>query len=91
MSAWATKDDGYWCPSCGDLIARPETAQAGFLPDECKQCGFPDMDKVAEYHIGPDWDEQLEEDFFDCGMMPDGYCTKAGSEECVWDCPRNHQ
>jgi hypothetical protein len=21
-------------------------------------------------------------------MMPDGYCSKAGSEECDWECPR---
>lgn len=23
----------------------------------------------------------------DCGITPDGYCTKAGSEECDWECP----
>jgi hypothetical protein len=28
-----------------------------------------------------------DEDFFDCGLTPDGYCTKAGSEECDWECP----
>lgn len=26
-------------------------------------------------------------DWDDCGMMPDGQCSKAGSEECDWDCP----
>lgn len=26
-------------------------------------------------------------EFFDCGMTPDGNCTKAGSEECDLDCP----
>jgi hypothetical protein len=25
---------------------------------------------------------------YDCGMTADGYCTKAGSEECDWVCPR---
>ena len=30
----------------------------------------------------------LEEDdgYEDCGLMPDGQCTKAGSEECDWIC-----
>jgi len=89
---WALSDDGYWCPSCGELIARPEDAQAGHLPDECRTCGFPDPGAVAEYHCGPDWDEldpdDDDDDLFDCGMMPNGQCSKAGSEECDWDCPR---
>jgi hypothetical protein len=40
-----------------------------------------------------DDDAQPDEDFddgeppFDCGMTSDGYCTKAGSEECDWECP----
>lgn len=25
----------------------------------------------------------------ECGMMPDGQCTLAGTEFCDWDCPRN--
>jgi hypothetical protein len=28
---------------------------------------------------------------FQCGMMANGQCTKAGSEECDWDCPRNRR
>ena len=38
----------------------------------------------------PEFDEdedELESAYFDCGMTSDGYCTKAGSEECDWDCP----
>lgn len=50
---WMLNDDGYWCPSCGALIARPETAEAGFMPEECRSCGFPDAEAVAEYHCGP--------------------------------------
>ncbi len=23
----------------------------------------------------------------ECGMRADGYCGKAGSEECDWECP----
>jgi hypothetical protein len=24
-----------------------------------------------------------------CGLMPDGSCSLAGTEECDWECPRN--
>lgn len=32
---------------------------------------------------------RIEEDGddYDCGLMPDGQCLKAGSEECDWECP----
>ena len=33
-----------------------------------------------------DWDEEDGDDF-DCGLAPDGQCSKAGSEECDWECP----
>lgn len=33
------------------------------------------------------FDEDDDEDFFDCMMGPDGQCGKAGSEECEFDCP----
>lgn len=26
----------------------------------------------------------------DCGLGPDGQCSKAGSEECDWECPNSH-
>jgi len=48
-----------------------------------------------------DWREALEDAFCEyeepdeyegdgsdeCGMMPDGQCTLAGSEWCDWNCP----
>jgi len=49
----------------------------------CPVCGDPDCD------FDCDGDYEDTEDDFDCGMMPDGYCSKAGSEECDWQCPRN--
>jgi hypothetical protein len=55
-------------------------------PEECRQCGFPDADAVAEYHCGDD-DVPCEEPEFDCPAGPDGQCPLAGSEECDWDCP----
>lgn len=89
VACWKVNDDGHWCPSCGNLIARPESLEGGaHLPDECRECGYPDAGAVAEYHCGPDDDDDPEDDdWFDCGLMPDGYCSKAGSEECDWDCP----
>jgi hypothetical protein len=48
-----------------------------------------------EYPTFEDYEREAEDQFdefdewFDCGMMPNGQCTKAGSEECDWDCPRN--
>ena len=43
----------------------------------CMDCGAP-------------W-EQCDCTFlaFECGMLADGTCLKAGSEECDWECPRN--
>lgn len=26
----------------------------------------------------------------DCGLGPDGQCSKAGSEECDWECSNSH-
>lgn len=34
-----------------------------------------------------DDDEWGEEMHFDCGLGLDGQCSKAGSEECDWECP----
>ena len=36
-----------------------------------------------------DWDEE-DGDYEDCGLMPDGQCLKAGSEECDWECPNRN-
>jgi len=36
-------------------------------------------------------DEEEEDEFesFDCAMDRNGYCGKAGSEECEFECPFN--
>ena len=35
-------------------------------------------------------DDALDDDGaefeFDCGLGPDGQCSKAGTEECDWEC-----
>jgi hypothetical protein len=35
-----------------------------------------------------DFHEPDEDEWDDCGLMVDGQCTKAGSEECDWICGR---
>ena len=92
---WDMNDGALWCPSCGNMIARDDDDH---IPDEFRQCGFPDPEAVADYHCGPDDDDGLCDccgetweqcrNNFDCGLMPDGQCLKAGSEECDWDCGR---
>lgn len=46
-----------------------------------------DFDEAQDYGdpLGDDDDE-----YEDCGLMPDGQCTKAGSEECDWECGALH-
>ena len=34
-----------------------------------------------------DWDDAYEIALSECGQMPDGFCTMAGTEHCDWDCP----
>lgn len=34
-----------------------------------------------------DYEDELEEALMNCGMLRDGTCMKAGSEECDWECP----
>jgi hypothetical protein len=48
-------------------------------PSDAPEWAYDDED-----HYDPE-----DDDWFDCGMMPNGQCSKAGSEECDWDCPRN--
>jgi hypothetical protein len=31
--------------------------------------------------------DPFEEALMNCGMGRDGLCSKAGSEECDWECP----
>jgi hypothetical protein len=44
-----------------------------------------------DYDDFDDFDNEYDEDEDDlmdeCGMMPDGYCTLAGTEWCDWECP----
>ncbi len=35
-----------------------------------------------------DWEDG--DSWEDCGLMPDGQCLKAGSEDCDFGCPYSH-
>ena len=49
----------------------------------CAACLEDDMDPEE-----PEMDEDEAFLEYECGMMADGYCSKAGSEDCDWVCPR---
>jgi hypothetical protein len=57
--------------------------------DELESYGSQDWEDFYD-----DWDgefrdelDELEADIQNCGMLPDGTCMLAGSEECDWECP----
>lgn len=65
--------EGLKCSACGIPVRMTYDGQ-------CLSCRYPEDDDSE------DWlDDGLYED---CGMMPNGQCLKAGSEECDWDCGR---
>jgi hypothetical protein len=47
-----------------------------------------DFEERAEFDDGEfdDFDANDMDEWQDCGMMYDGQCSKAGSEECDWEC-----
>ncbi len=64
------------CHDCGELEDRCVCYQDRPELEPCQWCGDPLCD----------------ENCFDCGRLPAGLgggCSKAGSEECDWDCPFN--
>lgn len=90
MSDWSTNEAGLWCMSCGNLVASARGAEEeGFVePEACRQCGFPDIEAVADYHCGDDeecWNCGGEGETFDCF---DGFCLDAeiGCELCTRQC-----
>ena len=68
-----------------------EAAIAAPLPEFfCDFCGEPLMhctcwepDDECDYEYSDEFDDAVQ----DCGMLADGTCMKAGSEECDWECP----
>lgn len=62
----------------------------------CTQCGYPTRFAgrcmsciAADFDLFEDGADEIDDDGYDdCGLMPDGQCTRAGTEECDWDCGR---
>lgn len=69
------KAQGKKCPDCG------KPADTTFW-GVCRDC-VPDHFAFDD----DDGDDGFDE-FDDCGLMPNGQCLKAGSEECDWECGR---
>jgi len=44
---------------------------------------MPDNDDHFYDQHDDDFEDEFEEE---CGLMPDGQCTLAGTEHCDWDC-----
>ena len=76
------------CPDCGGTGGRCKCERCDTLIKHrhgslCAACIADDMD------YDPVVDGRYEfDEFDDCGLMPDGRCMKAGSEECDWECGR---
>ncbi|MGI9490965.1 MAG: hypothetical protein ACR2QF_00915 [Geminicoccaceae bacterium] len=51
---FVANDDGIWCPICGNMIMNKH--QMGdedlALPEDCNECGFPDIDEITKYFEG---------------------------------------
>jgi hypothetical protein len=56
---------------------RCDTVTSHRLCDRCSADEFDDRDR----------DDEPPEFEFDCGMLADGTCMLAGSEDCDWECP----
>jgi len=73
----------------------PAEIAADQTPRNCMRCDEPTKrwlcDRCAAEEIE---DREAEEDSgpefaFDCGLLPDGTCMLAGTEDCDWECPYN--
>jgi hypothetical protein len=55
-------------------------------PGYCDGCDEPVEHCRCWDDPGDDYDDFEDDEWQDCGLMPDGQCSKAGSEECDWMC-----
>jgi hypothetical protein len=68
------------CPICG-----AESMRRCEMEIETGVCAW-----EVEMEGDEDDPEQDDDDLLaECGMLPNGLCTLAGTEHCDWDCPRN--
>ena len=47
-----------------------------------------DMERYPdEFQPNDDFEDEETDEYLDCHMDREGFCGKAGSEECEFDCP----
>ena len=47
---------------------------------------YPESDD-PDYDLTEDWDDEDDEERFDCGFVPGEGCLLGGSEQCDFECP----
>jgi hypothetical protein len=74
---------------CIDDLCRgnPDNTLCGFDQSEYDQITRDYDDEEADFADDFDEQDELEDAMQNCGMMQNGICMKAGSEECDWECP----
>lgn len=72
------------CPQCSAEL------RTDGVSSWCVQAECPSNDDHLTDCVEQD-EEDADETFlsFVCGMLADGQCTMAGTEDCDWECPRN--
>lgn len=57
--------------------------------DEPLRLTRPPEEDEHEFYIGdePDDEDEMDEAEMNCGEMPEGGCSLAGTEWCDWECP----
>lgn len=94
MTHFLLNEQGLWCPSCGHLVVRAALDEDDDLADmgDCPECGYPDAEACADYHVGRD-----DEDCSNCAgegvvyscheeyacVDPEGGCD-ACERRCDW-------
>lgn len=65
-------------------VCKHEEQDEGRYGRICLLCGLV-LEMYDEDEPRDDWED--DEEWFDCGWVRGMGCTKAGSEECDWECP----
>ncbi|MGD1907382.1 MAG: hypothetical protein ACFB0C_15545 [Leptolyngbyaceae cyanobacterium] len=81
---WLVWDESGWWWSAAQ--PRHQAPWDDFLElQRYELAGYDGSNWIDEDDCSDDWLEP-EDDYFECGLMDDGYCLLVGSEECDWDC-----
>ncbi len=59
--------------------------------ETCTSCygsGYDPVQEATCHCFSIDDEDDLEGEYGNCKMMPDGQCMLAGTEECDWECGR---